>query len=584
MHFCLVARNRFHNDRNALSIYRALVSAGHEVSVVAVDNSPPVGPVTSTVPNNSPMGLGPVGSVIRRAQPRSWRESGIMRRLADAAVATGAECFLPTHPNAVGAAVAAARSTGGTVFRSPHMDCPPEVDLISLAPHHPDLATSIPGVGLFQTPDDRRTPYTPARDRHHDRNVIICYRKTDSNPGKYLESALRRSGAQVRLETEGVDLDEIDADTDLIVFVEGPYPALEVTGTTSVPTMFWAHHGEHHLHTNLRLANRYRADAVLLAHSWHLAPWFPTPVYRFPFGVATEVLDPSLPLKDRPFDVALVGAKLWEGGPYGRRQQIVRELEASFPGHRLAFGEKVTADVMADMYSKARIVVNEGGTRHFPITMRVLEAVGSGAVLLSDHLPGMELILEPGVEYARLGPDVVADVRELLSDLDAMQEIADRALNRSLGINTYDHRVDELFQIAGEIEKRDIPAVPELDAMAELIRRDAEVQKVVELGAPELAVALPDREIWGAAEISQHRLRPRNLEAAAVRQGGDPLLMEKVLASARRYIYVDGPFEGLDEFVEDHHPSAVVSQLGTARRYDLMAEAYRIMPHEVVTE
>ena len=584
MHFCLVARNRFHNDRNALSTYRALVAAGHEVSVVAVDNRPPMDPVDSTVPNNAPMGLGPVGSVIRRAQPKSWRESGIMRRLADAAVATGAECFLPTHPNGIGAAIAAARATSGTVFRSPHMDCPPEVDLISLAPHRPELATPISGVGPFQTPEDRRTPYIPAANRHDDRNVIICYRKTDSNPGKYLESALRRSGASVRLETEGIDLDQVDGDTDLVVFVEGPYPALEVIGTTGVPTLFWAHHGEHHLHTNLRLADRYRADAVLLAHSWHLAPWFPTPVYRFPFGVATEVLDPSLPMKDRPFDVALVGAKLWEGGPYSRRQQIVRELEASFPGHRLAFGEKVTADVMADMYSKARIVVNEGGTRHFPITMRVLEAVGSGAVLLSDHLPGMEMLLEPGTEYAMMSPDVVADVRKLLSDLDAMQEMADRALNRSLGINTYDHRVDELFQIAAEVEKRDIPAMPEVEAMAELIRRDAEVQKVVELGAPELAGALPDREIWGAAEISQHRLRPRNLEAAAVRQGGDPLLMEKVLASARRYIYVDGPFEGLDEFVEDHHPSAIVSQLGSARRYDLMAEAYRIMPHEVVTE
>jgi hypothetical protein len=120
--------------------------------------------------------------------------------------------------------------------------------------------------------------------------------------------------------------------------------------------------------------------------------------------------------------------------------------------------------------------------------------------------------------------------------------------------------------------------------MAELLRRDAEVQKVVELGAPELAGALPDREIWGATEISQHRLRPRNLEAAAVRQGGDPDLMEKVLASARRYIYVDGPFDGLDEFVEDQHPNAVMSQHGSARRYDLLAEAYRIMPHEVVTE
>jgi hypothetical protein len=584
MHICLVARNRFHNDRHALSLYRALVAAGHVVSVVAVENRPATGLVDMTVPNNVPVGLGPVGSALRRARPKSRREAGIIRRLSDAAAATGATTFVPTHPSAVAAAVGAARATSGTVLRQPQMECPPDVDLITIAPTRPDLAAPMSGFGSFQTPDDLRAPYAPAPNRHQGRKVILCYRKTDSNPGKYLESALRRSGAHVRLETEGIDLDQVDPETDLIVFIEGPYPALEVTGTTEAATLFWAHHGEHHLHTNLRLANRYRADAVLLAHSWHLAPWFPAPIYRFPFGVATEVLDPSLRLEDRPFDVALVGAKLWEGGPYGRRQQIVRELEASFPAHRLAFGEKVTADVMADMYAKARIVVNEGGTRHFPITMRVLEAVGSGAVLLSDHLPGMEMLLEPETEFAVLSPEVVKDVRELLSHPDAMQDMADRALTRSLGINTYDHRVDELFQIAAKVEKRDIPPIPELGAMAELLRRDAEVQKVVELGAPELAGALPDREIWGATEISQHRLRPRNLEAAAVRQGGDPDLMEKVLASARRYIYVDGPFDGLDEFVEDQHPNAVMSQHGSARRYDLLAEAYRIMPHEVVTE
>jgi hypothetical protein len=312
-------------------------------------------------------------------------------------------------------------------------------------------------------------------------------------------------------------------------------------------------------------------------------------VHRFPFGVATELLDPTIPIADRPYDVALVGAKLWEGGPYSRRQQIVRDLETSFPGQRLAFGEKVTADVMADMYAKARIVVNEGGTRHFPITMRVLEAVGSGAVLLSDHLPGTEMLLDAGIEYAILGPDVVADVKALLSDLDAMQEMADRALERSLGINTYDHRVDELFQIADEVAKRDIPPLAEVSAMAELIRRDAEVQKVVQFGAPELAEELPDREIWGASEISPHRLRPRNLEAAAVRAGdgagqAGAELLDKVLSSARRYIYVDGSLDGLDDFLAEHHPDASVTELGSARRYDLMAEAYRIMPHEVIVE
>jgi hypothetical protein len=110
------------------------------------------------------------------------------------------------------------------------------------------------------------------------------------------------------------------------------------------------------------------------------------------------------------------------------------------------------------------------------------------------------------------------------------------------------------------------------------------VQKVVHYGAPELVDELPDREIWEASEISPHRLRPRNLEAAAVRQGADQHLIEKALTSARRYIYAEGPLDGLAEFVAQHHPEATMTELGSARRYDLMAEAYRIMPHEVVVE
>ena len=125
--------------------------------------------------------------------------------------------------------------------------------------------------------------------------MVLCYRRSEINPGRYLEEGLLRSGAEVRVQTEGIHLDGVEPDTSFVIFVEGPYPALSVSGATSVPTLFWFHHGEHHLHANLRLVERYKADAVLMAHSWHLAYWLPTPVHRFPFGVATELLDPEFP-------------------------------------------------------------------------------------------------------------------------------------------------------------------------------------------------------------------------------------------------------------------------------------------------
>lgn len=584
MHLCLLAHNRFHHDHKALATWRILKDAGHIVSIVSVDNQPPTAPVDATVPNTWPLGLGPIGSLLRRAQPRSLRDRGIKHRLAQAAIETGATTFMPLHPRALEPAVSAARANGGMVLRTPEMACPEDVDLITLAPSRPDLASPIGGVGPYQTPKDHRDPYTPEPGRFSNKKVVICYRKTDSNPGKYLETALRRSGADVRLERDAIDLTELEPSTDVVLFVEGPYPALEVTGTTDIPTLFWVHHGEHHIYTNVRLANRYRADGVLLAHSWHLAPWFPAPVFRFPFGIATELLDSGAPIESRPFDVSMVGAKLREGGPYSRRQKIVADLDAAFPDERLSFGEKVTADEMAAMYTNARIVVNEGGTRHYPITMRVLEAVGSGAVLLSDPLPGSEMLLQPEAEFAVLSDDVVADVKSLLDDIEAMQAMADRALERSMGINTYDHRVDEIFEIASDIAKRDIPNNTSTSDLGLFIDKDAEVQRLVHLGAPDLIDELPNREVWEGSEIREQRLRPGNIEAVAVKNSDESQLLDKVLTSARRYIYSDGNGNVVDEFVADHHPQALKTTHGTATRYDLLAEAYRIMPHEVINE
>lgn len=565
MLICLVAPNDALSDPRARVSRYLLEKAGHQVRVVV----PEKGAKPTFVQR------------LRDGRPgRVDRAEVLTQTLARAAAATGAQVFIPTDPRALEAAIRAARATGGAVARSPKMDHADDVDLIDLAPTRPDLAAPTSGLGVFHTPDDPRTPYTPEPGRHTGRKVVLCYRKSEINPGKYLEDGLRRSGATVRVETEGIDLDSIDSSTAFIVFVEGPYPALDVTGSTSVPTLFWFHHGEHHLHANLRLADRYRADAVLMAHSWHLAYWLPAPVHRFPFGVATELLDPSRPLADRVYDVAMVGAKLRSGGPYGRRQKLVTELENALAANRLGFLEQVSADEMADLYGDSRIVINEGGTRHYPITMRVLEAVGSGAVLLSDRLPGMEMLLDEGTQYALLGADVAAEVRDLLDDPDRLQAISDSALGRAMTLHTYDHRVDELFDIASKTVKREPTERPVRSPLAAAIERDVEVQRVAFLDAPDLVDQLPDREVWDAAVLDPRRLAPGKMETVAIR-ADDVTGLEDLMRSARRYIYIDGRAEGLPDFLERESPRAVVEQLGPIIRVDLMAPSYRIMPFEV---
>lgn len=586
MHICILSNRSPRHDPAARVTVAALERAGNRVSEIRVV-SPSVefpGDEVVAVPSRIPRGGGLLGAAIRRLQPGEWRRNNLSRRLAKAAAATGADLFLPISTNLLEAAADAARMTGGAVMRTPYQPDVGGVDLIRLAPGHPELNSPPAGSGSFHTPTDGRLPYHPKPGRHRGRKIVMAYRRTDTNPGKYLEEALRRSGAEVRLEIDAVDFDTVPADTDFILFVEGPYPAIEVTGEVpDLPILFWFHHGEHHLHANLRLTDRYRADAVLMAHSWHLAHWVPAPVHRFPFGIPIELLHGSKPLSERRYDVAMVGAKLWEGGPYSRRQQIVADLEASFAGERLGFAENVTAEEMAALYEEARIIPNEGGTRHYPITMRVFEAIAARAVLLTDDLPGTEVLFEPGHHYLTLDDDIVGQVSGLLSDLGTMQQMVDAALEHARGRHTYDHRVDELFEIAAKTPKRDIPTREPRSALADLIDRDAEVQRVAQVGAPELVDELPGRQVFDAVTLEPARMTPGKMETVAIK-ADDVSAYTEVLRSARRYLYFEGAAAGLEAYLAAEQPQALTERAGDITRVDLVAESYRVLPHEVIED
>jgi hypothetical protein len=572
MRICLVARNRFHGSRQALATHRALTTAGHEVMVVAVDGQSPREPVTTTVPRRSSLLVNRVTDRLRLTDTRKT----LPRRIAAAAAATDADIYVPLHREMLPVAIEAARMSGGTVQRTPRMPSAEEVDLIYLAPAHPELALPSRGIGKAFTPGNLRDTRKPRPGRYGGDKAVLCYRKTATNPGRYIEAALDRSGLDVRVETGHVDLDSVDPDTRFVLFVESPYPAIKVTGGTDVPILFWAHHGEHHLHANLRLTDRYRADTVLLAHSWHLAHWFPASVHRFPFAAAPEFMDTSPRLGDRRFDVAMVGSNLrGDAWQYQRRRHIVETLESHFPADRTAFVEGISPEELVALYSNSRIVIDEGGVRHYPITMRVFEAIGAGAALLTDAAPGLEMIFDPD-DYSTLTDDVVADVEGLLGDLETTQTMADRAHAHTRGAHTYDHRVDLLLEIAANTLKRDLPGPTAVSDLARLIDDDVEVQRLAHDEVAGLADQLPDREVWGVSERDS-RLEPSSMDAAVITHG-DASTSEELLETARRYLYVGEDVTGIDEYVANRRPGAVIEHRGRLRRVDLMSESYRTKP------
>ncbi|MDJ0663508.1 MAG: glycosyltransferase [Acidimicrobiia bacterium] len=584
MRICLVAVGAYCNDPRARTLAASLAQVGHEVTVIASGRQidcPTDGVEVRFVPTRYPVGRGRLGKILRRLQTKELRTRLHHRKLVAAVRSLSPEIVYPTSAAAVPVAAAAVAGTEATVVRDPRWPNAGPRDLVDLAPHHPELSVSPAGPGgPYLTPADRRALYTPEPGRHKGLRIALCYRKTDTNPGKYLEAGMHRAGIEVDLHTDEFDWSVVPADTDGVVFVEGPYPALTVKGRNpGVPTMFWVHHGEHHVPTNLRLVERYGAHAVLLAHSWHLAHRFPVPVHRFTFGVAPELVDASVPWQDREYAVSMVGGQLRrQGGAYARRQRLVEEIEQAFGEANTAFVSDVSAQEMADLYARAKTIINEGGTRHYPITMRVLESIGSGAILVTDDLPGTDLIVDRK-HYFVLEDDVVGQIRRILDRPEEMQALTAEALEQALGLHTYDHNVDDLIDVLRGIE---VPVVEERHAqmseMARLIDDDVEVQRLAQFGLPELAAELYSREVWDGAERID-RLHPDTMEAVAIGPTGTPHL-ERALQAARRYIYAAGDIAAIEEYVARELPKATATRHGDLLRVDLNAESYRILPHE----
>ncbi len=546
----------------------SLRSVGHEVTIVC-GGSPSSEPGPTRVSTRIPVGGGALGSLLRRAQPESLRRALFERRLAAAAIDLEPELVYATTEAVIPIAAAVAAATGAVVVRDPRHPDAGGVDIVRRAPGEVGLSESPAGPGLvFHTGSDPRVAWSPQPGRHSGHRIVVGYRSTPTTPARYLHAALERAGIEVEHVGGRLDWATVAPGTDAVVFVESPLPALEITGTNpGVPVLFWAHHGEHHTDAQLRLIARYGVDAGLLAHSWHLAHRYPVPVHRFPFAVAPELVEGSAPWAERRYDVAFVGS-VAGGAPYGVRRQIIEALSSALPAERFALADGVPPDQMAALYRDARIVVNEGGTRHHPITMRVFEAIGSGAGLLTEYSPGLDLLFTPQEHFRRLRPEaVVEDVAAMLSD-PATSDMADAAHRHALERHTYDHRVDELLAIASGTKLADAwtPEKPSSD-LAEALAGDVDVSSVAAHGLPDLARQLPLHAVWTDPE-------PGTRSYDAVAFGSEwhgPV--EAARDDAVRFIYIEPGTPMPPELL----PFPTDTEL---TRVDLKAPGYRVDPED----
>ena len=554
MRIAVVTTGDAGRDPGMRYLARSLHGVGHDVITVDGGTGAVEWPGSAIrVPSRLPLGPGLVARTARSIQPRSLRAAGYHRRLGHALRDAHPALVYPMSRRALeialqadGAALVAARPSWGE---------PLERDIAAVAPYEERWSISPAGPGVPHHLPGVHVEGSIAPDRFRGTTIVAAYRQTATTPGRYLTAAMERAGIEVIRVGARLDWGEVPDRTAAVIAVESPLPPVEIHGDRKpIPFVFWVHHGEHHLDTNLRLLARYGADAVLLAHSWHLAHRFPVPVHRFPFGVATELYAEPAPFAERRWDVAMVGAGLHHGGGrYSRRAELAAALRDTF-GDRAHFPDRVSPEELAAIYGSAKVVINEGGDRHRPITMRVFEAIGGGAALLSDDLPGMAVLFARGEEYEVIGADPVAQVAALAR---GGAPLAAAGRRRAYAEHTYDHRVNELLAIAPRVAPRAkrTPASildPDVDSL------------VVGAGASDAEAEQGDRIVWAHTSLGSRRV-----DAALVTPSDGADDIGEMVAAARRFVYAVGDRD-LDAIVAAHHPAAVRSQIaGGVARYDL---------------
>jgi len=204
------------------------------------------------------------------------------------------------------------------------------------------------------------------------------------------------------------------------------------------------------------------------------------PAEYFRLGFESTLLDHVDIPSDRPVDVAFVGQ--FTGGHKGGTELFNALADRGFAMNLHGFGYDGLSDrareffkgplfglEMYRLYSRARVVLN----RHIDIAgphannMRLYEATGMGALLLTDRKDNLHELFAPGREVvAYESAEHCAELlRHFLDSESERAHIAAAGQERTLREHTYRHRMAELAQMVQEYtttaDKAASPPLPE---------------------------------------------------------------------------------------------------------------------------
>ena len=164
-------------------------------------------------------------------------------------------------------------------------------------------------------------------------------------------------------------------------------------------------------------------------------------VFWVPLAFAPELHPQGL--LDRSYEVAYVGSDNAVMHPV--RHALLAAIRRDIPN---VFQGMASPEGMGRIYAQAKMVFNKSVNND--VNMRYFEAMGAGAVLLTDHAQdnGVEELFTVGEHYFEYHDEdsLIALIRGLIQDPERCHRIGEAARRHVLENHTYIHRANSLLE------------------------------------------------------------------------------------------------------------------------------------------
>lgn len=301
--------------------------------------------------------------------------------------------------------------------------------------------------------------------------IAIVTSLTQTSTARYLVDAFRRAGHITFVISDYADhvvqvcgrgavdiaevLDRHEVRPDLMLFVEGGSMQVFPLGLESLGCLTAWYGIDTHMdyEKHLRIARLF--DVTFVAQQEYVAKLRADGIRQaFWLPLAFE---PSLhpdPSPERIYDIAYVGSN--NAAMHPVRHQLLALLATHFPN---MWQGMATPQDMGRIYAQSRIVFNKSVNND--LNMRYFEAMGAGAVLVTDPIVGngVDELFVRGSHFLEYRDEVslLAQIHCLLSQPEELTAIGRAAREFVIGQHTYARRVRQLLDVTSQCQKGGIP-------------------------------------------------------------------------------------------------------------------------------